>query len=202
MAEDFELAKADWEREVEVLTLLARGRKIVQLGGQYHNVKWVTRIREKAMNYPVLVLKQLPAEIQDYIVGITKNNRPMLKAELFHSKELREHYDGMSNVAKNLSDNLREMRAGVHDMNATIEEMTVENNKREFLLFLEGYDGKCLLTHTKAELPQLKNLNAWHDLRIREISNELLDKLVQRAIDRKYKYATDCPACESLTSVE
>jgi len=212
-AEEYKIAEQDWNREIEILKLLARKRQISVIASQFsENDRQIRRIRDKAMDYSANLIVTLPLEIQDYLIEQNKKHglRARLRQEVEELREksrqaslgvaiptARERLDAyrmnLCKVAKKLSIELRLIRQNTLTSYATIAEIGVGTNNFKLLKLLEDPHIKNLLLHMQAELPHLRRLMSWDDLLVKEITEGLLDRLSLRA--ERGDFQGKCEVC-------
>jgi hypothetical protein len=108
--------------------------------------------------------------------------------------ELCQHRSELSEVANNISNRLREIRRYYYPTDEKVGELVIDYDQPKFLELLDDPQAKWLLSHMKAEFPYLKNLKTWADLRVKDITEELLDRLSLRAAKKEFKGS--CEVCE------
>lgn len=138
---------------------------------------------------PIEGVKLLSEDLQAFITGL----RPNLKKAIAHKDDLEKHWKDLSKAAKRFSDKLKLVRRYTLMTEATIAEYGVEEKDFELLELLEDDYVRCLLPHMQEELPRLRYLNSWDDLRIRDITEELLETLFLRATQGEFK--SKCKIC-------
>lgn len=193
------IADKDWEREVGILKLLAKGRKISSVAGQYReNDRWIIRLRNKAATYPASLIVLLPLEVQDYLVKINRKNRPELKSEierirlvkstgeidseaLLRKKAKVDHKNDLSEAAQNLVNHLQSYWPYTWPTDQTIAEIAVENDELDLVRLLKKPPTQWLFSHMQIEFPELQSTDKWDNLKVREITERIIYSLSLRA---------------------
>jgi len=127
-------------------------------------------LKYELLHMPFEDVESLPPDLQPWVKEIRE---PM--------NRISSHHKDLSETAKTLSEELLAIKRYSPWMEQTIGELAVDYDKPNFLEFLENPPARHLLSHMKAELPQLENLETWADLKVKDISQELLDRLSLRA---------------------
>lgn len=96
----------------------------------------------------------------------------------------KRHWTRLAEKAQELLDHLKSYFPFIEDY--TIAEIAVNNDDFECINLMTDYRTKCLLSHMKAELPELEELKTWDDLKISDINDRLLDTLGLRAENQQF----------------
>ena len=121
----------EWKRKIEVLTLLARKVKKVNIAEQVdRSEKWVRDVEKEALNYPVSLIITLPLEVQDFIVKKAKAI-PELKSEIEKIKSPQR--ENQSALPENVTPPNNINRVIVNDNNHIEEQSSKAKVNTQFL---------------------------------------------------------------------
>jgi len=144
---------------------------------------------QELIETPVEEVNQLPQDLQPWIRGLEEWQKISTRKE-----DISKHWDKLLGAAESLSEQLRSINRYMPKTDNMIGDIAVDYNKQEFLEFIDDPWANRLLSHMKAELPELQDLRGWADLKVKDITQELLNKLSLRADRREFK--GKCKICE------
>lgn len=107
----------------------------------------------------------------------------------------RRHWDDLSETAREVLERLLEVSRYVPLPRPVVCEFAVDYDERDILEVLDHPLGSYLLSHMQSELPRLKNLTSWADVKVQDITKELLDRLSLRIAEREFK--GKCELCKN-----
>jgi len=116
------------------------------------------------------------------------------KRKLDIAGKYKEHEKGLVSTLQKLIENFRlAQRYGSVD-GLPIEEIVVKEEDRNQLHSVESLLSRCLLSHIQLELPELRGIKDWGQLRPEDITDELLDKLSLMSYRRTFQ--GKCDICQ------
>ncbi len=104
----------------------------------------------------------------------------------------KRHWARLAERAQELLDYLKTYFPYTNDY--LIVEIQISNDDFEGINLVDDFRTQCLLSHMKAELPEIENLKSWPELRISDISDSLLKALGLRA--EKQQFEGKCEVCK------
>ena len=151
-------------------------------------------LQEELNEMPIEEVTSLPQDLQDWI--------SQLRPDLKHRNDLEEHWKTLAEAAEDLAEQLRYIRRYSSEKNETIGNYAVDHSKRDdqpnVLEFWDDPPARSLLSHLKTELPKLLNLDRCDNLRVRDITKELLEILSAKAAQKEFQ--GKCKICEDWVS--
>ena len=90
---------------------------------------------------------------------------------------LDQHWKDLADTAAKLGHNLNIARKYIYLGEELIMNISVEDTDRQQLRETDEFLNRCLLKHLQDELPQLARVNSWGQLRLKELSDEVMDAL-------------------------
>jgi len=148
-------------------------------------------LQEELNEMPIEEVTSLPQDLQDWI--------SQLRPDLKHRNDLEEHWKTLAGAAEELAVSLRYIIRRYSPMrNKTIGGLSADEDQFEFLEFLDDPPAGFLLSHLKAELPELKTLDKWRNLQIGDITEKLLLILSVKAVQKEFQ--GKCKICENWVS--
>jgi hypothetical protein len=183
--EQFPTAQYEWDREVQILLLLAKRRKINDIAGQYHiSGKTVSRLRDKALKYPQELRSKLPGEVQDYLLEWGSNHRPQLINEQRIQQNWIKHSDDLAQATREV---LKRLYTYIHwNNNMTIEDINLEKNDAEATGFFTDKIVIGLFTHLQHDILVPQQFKSWEELKVKNITVSLLNELSLKAAKRDF----------------
>jgi hypothetical protein len=179
-------------------TQTAREQAVANLKFTNEDKYWVRTSRDtfKALEQelremPNTEVEMLPDNLKIWVRGLREEQKQLA----IHKEDILRHLNELSEVANNISNRLREIRRYYTPTDEKVAELAVNYDEPELLELLDNPQAKWLLSHMKAEFSNLANLKTWADLRVKDITEELLDKLSLRAAKKEFKGS--CEVCES-----
>ena len=109
-------------------------------------------------------------------------------------EKFKRHQDDLAKTAGEVLYELRVLRRYVPLPKEVVCEFAVDYDERDFLEVLDHSQGEYLLSHMKSELPALQNLKSWADIKVNNITKEILDRLSLR-IERR-EFEGRCEVCK------
>ena len=107
-------------------------------------------------------------------------------------EELKRHKEDLAEVAKKVLDKLNTYI--VWDDNVLIGEINLEKDDLKMIGFFQDQLVIGLFTHLKHDLPELAPFSRWEDLRVKDITFELMNKISMKAARREFEDI--CKVCE------
>lgn len=192
-----EIAKFGWQKRKKILELLADGKhRVKDLAAEYHTEeKMIHRIREKAIKEFYLINNQLTEEVQDYLrYWALKHDKNLVEVSPLeeYQEKLKRHKEDLAGVAKEVLDKLNTYI--IWDDNMLIDEINLEKDDLKTIGFFQDQLVIGLFTHLKHDLPELASFSRWEDLRVKDITFELTNKISMKAARREFK--DECRVCE------
>ena len=81
-----------------------------------------------------------------------------------------------------------------------VDDISLNQEDQERIEAIDQFIAKRLLTHLQAEIPELSHLNIWGQLKVRDITHELLDKLSTKAYRRAFQGT--CDICQDWAKLD
>jgi hypothetical protein len=192
----FEIADLGFEKEKEILRLLASGRRIKQLAAQYNTYpKAIYRIRDRAMKEFYILKRELPKEVQDYLRHWAfKHNRELIEInpEEAHIEKLKRHQEDLVEATKKVLEKLN--LYVIYDDNMLIGEINVQEDDLETIGFFQDQLVIGLLTHLRQDISELAPFSRWEDLRVKDITFKLKNEISMKAARREF--GGKCKVCK------
>ena len=110
------------------------------------------------------------------------------------NEELKKHKARLASIAEELADSLKPYWPYIWLTDQTIAEVAVENDDRTLVSVLKSLEAAWLFTHVKEELPILKNISTWGDLKVNDITDDLVHTLSLRAARKDFR--GKCEVCK------
>jgi len=167
------LADQEWDHTAEVLKLLARDVKVVNIAAQAdRSEKWVRDLRKKSASYSASLIATFPLEVRDYLM-LLRHRRDLAKAASEICGMWRKYVEAGAGIERGL---------------------IVSDAASESFALKHGHVVVELLTHLKTESPtEFENFAEWRDL----ISEPYLEdwfRCVKR-VARGVKFNGTCETC-------
>ena len=105
----------------------------------------------------------------------------------------KKHWNRLSERAEEFASVLRSIRQSTLNTGKTIFEAGIDDDNKEILKSLDDFRTKCLLSHLQVEMPQLQILTNWDDLRVKDITEQLLVTLSLKAEQAMFRGT--CEVC-------
>jgi hypothetical protein len=166
-------ADIEYERQMNVLKMLARGNKITDIAQQVNrSEKWVRVVRDKSLSSPPSLIKTYPQIVQEYMM----KRKPELKYELekiANNQNITEDKTLAVEISKSKhQDDLVEMAKSLEKIWDNYLESGTEfkgyilpDNSLEPYSIRRGYIANLLLTHMKTAFPEkFGDITHWTDL--------------------------------------
>jgi len=142
------------------------------------------RLRQELVEMPDTEVELLPDDLKSWVAGLPERQ---------HREHLKQHYDELADDAQQLATILESNQ--LCELNSTILEIAVENDEYDVLKLLNKPILEWLLDHMKADkLPHIEKLDDWNNLRVRDITRQLIYKLYLRA--RTKEFMGVCEVCK------
>ncbi|MFC1926225.1 hypothetical protein ACFLWV_00540 [Chloroflexota bacterium] len=126
---------------------------------------------------------------EDYLLETSEHNSAALAIE----RMKQNHWVDLADVARKLASNLRFAKMYVIEQDEKIGEIVIGKNLEDRIQEYDPFLGQCLFSHMQNEISQLKDLTAWSQLKVKDITDELLDKLKIASL-RKI-FSGQCSVC-------
>jgi len=110
------------------------------------------------------------------------------------NEKLKIHMNKLALTAEELADSLKPYWPYTWPTDQTIAEVAVENDDRALVSILKSPEAEWLFAHMKEELPQLENINNWKDLKVNNITEDLVHRLSLRAAQKEF--LGKCEVCQ------
>ncbi|MCK5434586.1 MAG: hypothetical protein KAI42_04825 [Dehalococcoidales bacterium] len=110
------------------------------------------------------------------------------------NEELKKHKARLASIAEELADSLKPYWPYIWLTDQTIAKVAVENDDRTLVSVLKSLEAVWLFTHMKEELPILKNISSWGDLKVNDITDDLVHTLSLRAARKEFP--GKCEVCK------
>ena len=110
------------------------------------------------------------------------------------NEELKKHKVRLASIAEELADSLKPYWPYIWLTDQTIAEVAVKNDDRTLVSVLKSLEAVWLFTHMKEELPILKNISSWGDLKVNDITDDLVYSLSFRAARKDFQ--GKCEVCK------
>lgn len=110
------------------------------------------------------------------------------------NEELKKHKARLASIAEELADSLKPYWPYIWLTDQTIAENAVENDDRTLVSVLKSLDAAWLFDHMKEELHILKNISSWKELKVKDITDDLLHTLSLRAA--RQEFPGKCEVCK------
>lgn len=107
------------------------------------------------------------------------------------------HEEELSEVAKTISEWLRKISRYLPPSDEMIGTLAVNADERGLLDLLDSPSAQYLLSHIKYELPAMENLKTWLDLKVKDITLELI-RIMATGARRGFKGT--CDICRGATN--
>jgi len=152
----------------------------------------------------VTIVRELPSLKEEEVIDTILVKAPLVDrgAILVHydrqvseenlEEKLKRHKEDLARVAKKVLDKLNTYI--VWDDNAFIGEINVEKDDLKTIGFFQDQLVIGLFTHLKYDLPELAPFSRWEDLRVKDITFELTNKISMKAARREFE--DRCRVCE------
>jgi len=106
----------------------------------------------------------------------------------------KKHRDKLSEMTGIFVKALGEIHQATLGANYSLLEMGIENDDFRLLELLNDFHVKWMFSHMQADIPALENLVGWEDLKVKDITQELLRALSLRAERRDFQ--GKCEVCK------
>ncbi len=195
-----EIAKIGWQKQKEILKLLADGKHLVKNLAEENdtNEKTIHRIRARAIRDFYIIKKELPVNVQNYLRSwAQKYNKELLEVSPLEiqKEKLEQHKDDLAEAAKEAL-KILSIFEGRIDLNENTEigEVILIENDTETGNILENQIVVGLFAHIKYEIAELAPLSCWQDLTPKYISFGLRKKISMKAARRDFN--GECEVCK------
>ena len=200
--DDINIADKDFQRETEILKLLAKERSIKRVADQFgEDEKYITRLKSRACKYPIRVLAEMPPIVQDYIIDLTREERPKLAQELaafkagtVGSEQIAkdQHFNELAEASLKVAEFFASFWPYDERDATSIAEEAVNTGDYEFTRFMDQETG-LLFAHMQADFPDLIFVKSFCELQVKNLNKELVEKLRLRS--QKKEFIGHCEGC-------
>lgn len=123
-----------------------------------------------------------------------KGKQEELYKNLGKRDAMKEHTKDLALALSQLINNLQIGQKYKWMQDEAINDIVVSQEEREQLEKIDQVLARCLLSHIQADLPELGHLKNWRQLRVGEITDELLHKLSVMRWQKEFKGT--CEICQ------
>ena len=188
--------KMVWEKEKEILNLLANGKKNKDIAAELNiNDKAIQRVRERALANFTRMQYLLPEKVQEYLVSwALRHNKTISGEELSTNfkKQIDKHKEDLYQVTREL---LRKLDSYIlWDVHTLIGEIIVEEGNFEAISFFQDDVTIGLFEHLKHDIDELKPYNMWGEIPLKNFSPNLKKQISSKAAERDFN--NRCSLCK------